>query len=270
MTTSKRSTENSIEESRCLQADLLASPQVVPGTSKAKQMTAGSGQTLSALLRKPGRLNSCLKILLESSTWASTESLLTWRGSATKSGRSIYRLVPSTPRNSDTDSGSSVSNWATPRASDFNKGVRTPEGYAKELERKSNGHDLPTQLTTWGTPRASRGGYQVDKNGNKCPTLEGHLASWPTPQARDVKGQTQNADRMDAVPNILKATWPTPNASDGSAGPNPKKPGQTGQGLPAAFGKTPSGFLARTESFVERLTTLSAWLMGYTVPYCKL
>ena len=32
-------------------------------------------------------------------------------------------------------------------------------------------------------------------------------------------------------------------------------------------GANPSGSLALTESFVVRLTTLSAWLMGYTAAY---
>jgi hypothetical protein len=62
--------------------------------------------------------------------------------------------------------------------------------------------------------------------------------SWPTPAKRDEKGQTQNPERMDYVPNIVK-----------------------GNGMIA------SGCLARTESFVVRLTTLSAWLMGYTAQY---
>jgi hypothetical protein len=33
------------------------------------------------------------------------------------------------------------------------------------------------------------------------------------------------------------------------------------------YGTPTSGPLARTENFVERLTTLSTWLMGYTAQY---
>jgi len=63
-------------------------------------------------------------------------------------------------------------------------------------------------------------------------------SAWPTPAARDEKGQTQNPERPDYVPNIVKQT-----------------------------GQITSGCLARTEKFVVRLMTLSAWLMGYTAAY---
>lgn len=65
--------------------------------------------------------------------------------------------------------------------------------------------------------------------------------AWPMPASRDEKGQTQNPERPDYVPNIVKRTGPTS-----------------------------SGCLARTEKFVERLATLSAWLMGYTAAYLAL
>jgi hypothetical protein len=111
--------------------------------------------------------------------------------------------------------------------------------------------------------------------------------------------------RMDYVPNVLKATWPTPDASKAgktsrsgerkdepligglvrSAWTTPQKHDVTGRSDTQKaihgtkhgcaclvqdakrIGITSSGCLARTEKFVVRLTTLSAWLMGYTGAY---
>jgi len=132
---------------------------------------------------------------------------------------------------------------------------------------------------TWPTPDASeagktsRGGDRIDE-----PLIGGIVrASWPTPQSRDEKGETQNAHRMDAVPNVpnvLKASWPTPGMSDATRGgiqdPNTAKAQGHALRLTDYVGKTPYGCLARTESFVVRLTTLSTWLMGYTGAYLRL
>jgi len=131
-------------------------------------------------------------------------------------------------------------------------------------------------------------------------------SAWPTPMSRDEKGQMfekGGATRMDYVPNVLKATWPTPdaskagktsrsgdrkgepliggivrsvwatpNASDGSGGGQhpDKRVGHSQQIADQASGNASSGCLAQTEKFVVRLTTLSAWLMGYTDQYLAL
>ena len=57
--------------------------------------------------------------------------------------------------------------WPTPRSADGEKGTRTPEGHAKERERRQNGHDLPTAVavTMWPTPAAQDG-----KNGTLPPS----------------------------------------------------------------------------------------------------
>jgi hypothetical protein len=113
-----------------------------------------------------------------------------------------------------------------------------------------------------------------------------------------VKGQSQNPERSDYIPNILKANWPTPRSEDSEstgahrgtpdtltsaakaawATPNKsaeegggdkrgKRPGHAVETIDQCRGATTSGCLARTEKFVVRLTTLSAWLMGYTAAY---
>ena len=52
---------------------------------------------------------------------------------------------------------STVAGWATPRHTDGSKNVRTPEGAAREAQRKGGNNDLGTTaaLTGWPTPDAS-------------------------------------------------------------------------------------------------------------------
>lgn len=240
------------DESGLLPAASLASQPVAPGSKEAAQMTAGSGLTLYESFPKSGPLGRCLKTLLASETWASPEFFLTWKVSGTKCGSSVFRLVPSAHRTAGNGTGSS----------------------------------------------------------------DTEASAWPTPAARDIKGQTQNPERMDYVPNIIKATaWPTPDANMGEGGRQSSTPGATyrengtkrqvtlnelttwptqqgydgSRGGPQSIekrkagghgqttgdylsdtGPTPSTSLALTASFVVRLTTLSAWLMGYTAQYLAL
>jgi hypothetical protein len=256
------STEQNGAEHGCLPLESLASPQAEPGSNWARLTTAGSGRKLSACLRKQNRIAAFSRILLESSIWTSTEYFLKWSGSATRFNRSIFRLVPSTPRNSDTESGL-LAAWGTPRVS---------RGQYMSGDNEKKLLTLEGQLATWPTPDASTAGKTSRSGERKGEMLIGGIVrtTWPTPQARDVKGQTQNADRMDAVPNIILATWPTPNASDGSGGPQPvekRKAGGHAQKLDDYLGPATCGRLAGMESFVERLMNLSMWLQGYTAAY---
>ena len=100
-------------------------------------------------------------------------------------------------------------------------------------------------------------------------------SAWPTPMSRDVKGQMfekGGTTRMDYVPNVLKATWPTPDARAARESETQKHDRDFGTFSAQASremtsGNVLSGCLAQTEKFVVRLTTLSAWLMGYTAAY---
>jgi len=101
-------------------------------------------------------------------------------------------------------------------------------------------------------------------------------ASWPTPR----EGKTTSEEmetwqkRKDAggvaTPPIgaLVNTWPTPKQQNMNYYPSDH--GQGGKDLQTTLhgnGINSSGCLARTEKFVDRLMTLSMWLMGYTVAY---
>lgn len=61
----------------------------LPGSSKARTITATSGRKCSGLYRKQSPLGLLVKMLLVSSVWHSARCLLTWKASGTKSNRFI-------------------------------------------------------------------------------------------------------------------------------------------------------------------------------------
>ena len=230
-----------------------ANLQVVPGSKEAIKTTVGSGRKLSESLAKSDPLGRFSKTLLESEMWASPEFFLNWKVTATRCGCSVYQLAPSAPRSGEIDTGSCVGIYSTPRVVQSD---RSPE-FVKGRE--------PTPgevLATWPTPRQGKTTaeemetWQKRKDAGKVatPPLGAVVkATWPTPRARDQKdsgdgewtmNRKDGKSRTDQLPHAVKATQTT-----------------------TARGATSSGCLARTESFVERLTTLSAWLMGYTAQY---
>lgn len=89
--------------------DLHASPQVAPASEKARLMTAGSGRKLWQCYALSGRRSQCLKTLLGflllMTEWSSSICLLKWKVRATKSSRSLFQLVPLTPRTGATGFG---------------------------------------------------------------------------------------------------------------------------------------------------------------------
>ena len=170
-----------------LQQAFPVSPPVLPGSSEARMMTAGSGAKLSGLFKNSGPAGWCLRTLLESSAWSSTIVRLKWtskrirrqtseiwvlkptrlsneqgeeywmrlwsrsRVRVTKYGSTYIQLVPSTPRTDETAS----SLWRTPDAS------VTTGGAANAEDRKAQGHaiglhDQVNMPSMWPTPAASQ------------------------------------------------------------------------------------------------------------------
>lgn len=85
-----------------------------------------------------------------------------------------------------------LASWPTTRATDGDKGVRTPSGAAKERERRKNGADLSSvaALASWATPTsndAKGSGYMYDRGDHSKIRLklpgEARLASGPTPSS---------------------------------------------------------------------------------------
>lgn len=184
--------------------DSPASRSVLPGSDEAKQMTVTSGRKWSAALTLSGPVGSLARTCLESSTWRSTKCVLTWKVSATPSGRSVYRLVPSMRRTSGNGSGL----WPTVTAATGGDGQR-PDGFRRllwpEVQRRE-------QL--WPTPHANcrTGAGHAAQGGKNIQTV---VAMFPTPNARDHKDSGPNVDYEKLAKKSKLA-----GAAGGSLNPN--------------------------------------------------
>lgn len=148
------------------------------------QTTATSGRQCAKSLHSQDPLGSLVKMLLGSSRWHSTMCSLTWRVSATPRGRLLFRLVPS---------------------------MRDTDG--TEL-----GLLLPTPTAqSYGTNQ----GGAMGRIGKIRPSLEtmARKGLWPTPVARDYKGQGMSVERRTTrePDNLCSAVIVT----DGSGSLNP-------------------------------------------------
>lgn len=92
--------------------DTHASHSVQPGSDRARQMTATSGQKCIDLLEKSGRDGLLPRMLLGTSAWGSTLCYLTWKPKTTPGGRLLFQLAPSMPNTDEIESGL----WPTPHS----------------------------------------------------------------------------------------------------------------------------------------------------------
>lgn len=208
----------------------LVSLPLGPGSSEARRMTAGSGRRLSAFLEKSSPLGRFSKILLESATWTSPEFYLRWKHTVTKQGCSVFQLAPLAPRTG----GNGTGLWPTVRSEERQQHNSQDAGM-------STGSML---MDAWQTPAQ----HQFEK--------------W-----RQV-GQETREELL--LPGQVKATWPTPKSAEG--GPDyaiADRPEIGGYSLPTALGTNAFGFPVPMGNFVDRLLTLSAWLMGYSPEYLR-
>lgn len=148
-----------------------------PGSNWARQMTATSGRQCLKSSDASGPLGYLEKMLLDSSTWGSTRSFLTWKRMHTPAGRLIFRLALLTPRTSGGDSGSwlatptetnnqncpSMQKWPgcarltqmlpTPTARDYKDGAsvqNVPEnGLLGRVYANATGRALTPGFTEW-------------------------------------------------------------------------------------------------------------------------
>ena len=168
-----------------------ASLLVLPGSERARKMTAGSGERLFALLERSDQHGVFLKTLLAffllGEAPHSTHCYLTWRVKRTPARRLIFQLAPSMPR-----TGGRESLWLpTPQAMDASGGKGRMNANANTKQ--------------WGGVNS----------------LSGMAATgmWPTPTVHgnhNRKGLSKNSG--DGLSTAVKM-WPTPTRSDGMGGP---------------------------------------------------
>ena len=106
--------DNSGDQSDLFAGAIPASHLALPGSDRARKMTATSGRNFSELLESVSPIGYLRKMLLGTSTWASTKCLLTWKVKATPLNRLLFQLVPSMPRTEGIESGL----WQTPNANE--------------------------------------------------------------------------------------------------------------------------------------------------------
>jgi len=187
----------------------LASLSVFPASAEARRMTATSGRTLIPLLKDTDPLGCLSRMLLGSSVWRSTSSVLTWKARVTPRKRLYFRLVPSVPHMN----GSASSSWRTPQAAGH-KSAHRPYATRAQINL--------THQIFWPTPTATNAAYSGNGYG---PTLRQSVTLWPTPTAIDSgSGRVNRSTSANAAarPTLAlmarKGTWPTPTYRDYKSG----------------------------------------------------
>ena len=188
--------DNSEVQLTLFPGDSHVSLSVMPGTDEARKMTATSGRKCAELLTRPGLLGSLVKTLLESMDWHSTEFFLTWKPSATKCGRSKFRLVLSDPPSNEKEFGS----WPTMTTDHFNRNTKyTQGGTPLVLAAKS------CPLRPWPTLTVNGNNNRKGASEKSGDGLVTAAKAWPT---------------LRASPNENRQTNPSPSQRKGTHGQN--------------------------------------------------
>lgn len=181
------------------------SPSQLREEKKARKTLDTSGRTCLKLLSTKDPLMSLSKMLVASSMWHSTRSVLNWRVKATPQGRLYFQLQASTLLTKETESGASPrGHWSTPTSFDSTN--------IKNYERKksSGGQKpplsqevmmYPQDESLWPTPRATN-----------------RMAYFEQPSPSMIKGThgwNLNAAVTDAESENPNRMWPTPRAAIG-------------------------------------------------------
>ena len=160
--------------------DSPASRLALPGSDEAKRMTATSGRRCLELSQSLGPLGQLERMLLVSYPWASTTRYLTWKVSATKQERLLFRLQVSGRGTEEI----ACSLLPTPKATDAT-------------------HGGPNQ-------RDSRGNYAL-------PGAVHHREMWATPNAADAIGSHgggQGRSLRTDIYNLKRNLFATPRVRD--------------------------------------------------------
>ena len=159
-------------------------------------MTETSGQRWLPLLKSYNLSGSLAKMCegLLTSQWGSSAVYLTWRASASKPSHLLFQLVPSMPRTDATASGLlHIHLWPTPDTRGFaNEG--SMEMLAKKAQTKAEFDGM-----------AYRRGHKE--------------RFWPTPVARDYKGQGMSRERQETREPDNLCSWTAKYEGSGALNP---------------------------------------------------
>lgn len=253
-----------------------ASRSPSPESGKARRTRGTSGQKCSASSKtvdRPLWLGS--KSLRKMDLPGSMEFVTTWKESATPAGRTIWRLVASPRRTSDSDSTGLVSwmspqhrdvmlaAWCTPMAGDVTGAKVPPSQQHRAAPCKLK---QMVQLAAWNTPLAlSADGRRPGNNSFMNNTMR--VLPRATPQARDVKSGAVSEEAIGKNSRPLSeqviylSQRDTPQASWSTAGAASRSGDRKGEML------TPGLIRSSCHAQTGRPGVLdpefSRWLMGY-------
>lgn len=258
----------------CGPAGSPASPSASPACRPEPPTTVTSGRTCSALLPPGDPLGSLVKTLLESSVWHSTECALTWKPSATPSGRLVFRLVPSTARRNANGCGSLPATWPTPKASDGRHGGPAGRHGTGAAPLPALAHAL------WSTPTASDGaGRTVSYAQGGTPLSAQAHALWATPTVYGLHNRRSATGKAgDGLSTQVKAAalWATPLARDGKSTRSGAVALARGKARPlseqagaVAHGPMPDGSSTGTAGRGVLNPAFVCWLMGFPAVWTK-
>ncbi len=225
----------------------------------------------------------------------STECDLTWQASPMTDGALLSRLVPSTPRIVEIDSGSLLSAefWRTPQASvvDARSSVVKFSGRAPSCPQVGLPDQVVATAAMWSTPTVAQPGGSPEAFLARKAALNGacgvsltdlrmqvQAACWPTPMAgtpaqngNSAAGNNDSSRKMvEIARGIPSAMWPTATAVDGARGLT-TRPQDTGVPLPQrvglVLGMAPAGSSVTTEKRGVLNPAFPCWLMGYPIEH---
>ena len=198
------------EQLTSFQEDSRASRSVQPGSAGAVRMTVISGRKCSELLKNFSQLGLLAKMLLESSTWHSTQCLLTWKAKVTKQGHLYFQLAASTPRISDTDAPL----WPTPAARDC-KGANSMEHLQRE-GKHNHADQLANAVKLWPTVTASD--YRARGPNSHQQGLPEAVRMWPTPTVTGNYNHPGSGPKSGMGLATAAKLYPTPTQFDATCG----------------------------------------------------
>lgn len=216
-------------------ANLLPAPaRVSRSRSRAKApellMNGTYGPTFSESSVPDGPLSSWESRLRQRlAKVGSSECDLTWKVSGTTAEGLLSRLVPSTPRTVEIDSGLllEAGYWVTPTTRDHKD---TPGMSLKGPDGRDRTDQLPRQVAAtlaayWSTPRASDGekggpNQAFGAGGQPLPAQVYQTATWATCRANEGTGDKVPPGRTGGLAlkqevQLVAAMWPSPTLPSG-------------------------------------------------------
>jgi len=230
------------------------------------------GRTFIASSVPDGPLSSWESKLRERlATVGSTESALIWRVKDTPDGQSISRLAVSTRHTNGT--GSTGSQWSTPRASDGEKG-------GPNMSFGAGGQPLPAQMHAahWITASArdwkdtpgmaTEAGDRTRVDQLLRQMAQAPQAYHPTPLSLSFKDSHQPGTNRTL--ELMKAYMPTPTVADVQGGRKARSGARSSEPLLNGLcyemeptGPTPTGSPATTVKHGAPNPVFAMWLMGF-------